>query len=180
MKTLPKDLGNFDNYSGVILWSIEFAIDIELRTGELQFDYLNEVIKLYALRYKDPPNESNSTHQVFLQVAVLLSLHSYVEATIAQSRAAGANVDLNALLVSVFDGEHFYISPRNLGLLQQPNLSRLSLPNLRIVRLLLEHGADPKVLKKFNLPPEINGLCQEYARKNKWWHRRKRLFKHRN
>ena len=166
-------------------WSLNFAMLIELRTSKPQVDYINEVEKVgsacrgehKAIQW--PSWVCNDQVPSFLNLAVEYGLCSYVEATLVQAQPPLGNATLTSLLQEALRRPRMFGSTNaSRAYKNRLVLSSLPFPNARMVKTLLEFGADPKVPKDLQLSPEIKTLCEEYSQRKKWYHKAKKFFKH--
>ena len=187
-----------------VLWALDFAMLIDQRTGKPQIAYIKEVEKVGSVCQSKHLNRGwpywDYIGQVpsFLGLAVEHGLYGYVEAKLARAQPPLDNIELTSLLrIALEKPRPRPVSrdtpssrpvarrgsrPRRVAqdgprmqIKRGLELSKLPFPDARMVKTLLEFGADPKVSEDHQLCPEIKKLCEEYSRRKKCYHK---FFKH--
>lgn len=188
LKTLSDGKRKTDTFWETVFWSLDFAMLIELRDSEPQADYINEVEKVGSVCRGErvavqwPSWDCKNQEPSFLNLAVEHGLCSYVEVTLVQAQPPLDNARLTSLLQAAllgpWESEKVWVVALRRTIGKRSALSNPPFPNARMVEILLEFGADPKVSEDLPLHPEIKKLCEEYSRRKKWYHKAKGFFKH--
>jgi len=184
LKTLSDQKRDRVIFWDTVLWALGFAMLVDQRTGKPQIAYIKEVEKVGSvcqgehLSGKWPYWDCDDQKPSFLSLAVEHGLCGYVEATLVQAQPPLDNFKLTSLLRTAI--QYHMLRPKSSDsrevrlrrrVRRELGLSKLPFPDARMVKALLEFGADPKVSEDRRLPPEIKKLCEEYSRRKKWYHK---------